>query len=186
MNKKSTGKNIWIDIIFWGIWLFPSTICIYIIEKYGLSFLEKIGVQIDIKSPTDILIFYSGIGATIAGALLAVIALILTLNGQIKFTIFRTNGWFNLFINFCFANSMLFILCSFCSIIGLYGILPLKLSTYCFITGLWGIILIGFITRNLLMGTANTNSAIEGYLERISSQLDSILHNVSANKPDDN
>jgi len=34
------------------------------------------------------------------------------------------------------------------------------------------------------MDAANTNSAIEGYLERISSQLDSILHNVSSKKTD--
>jgi len=185
MNKDSIGKNIWIDIIFWGIWLLPATICIYIIEEYGLIILRKIGAQINIKSPTDILIFYSGIGATIAGVLLAVIALVLTLNGQVKFAIFKANGWFKLFINFCFANSMVFVLCSFCSVVGLYGIFPLKFSTYLFIFGLWGLPLIGFIARNLLMDTTTTNSLIDAYLERISSQLDSIFHVVSKHQSDD-
>ena len=182
MSKKHIGKNILVNIIFWSIWLLPATICIFIIEKYSHLILGTFGVKINIKSPTDILIFYSGIGATIAGVLLAVVALVLTLNGQVKFVIFKENGWFKLFVDFCFANSIVFIMCSLCSIIGLYGVCPLKISTYLFLVGLWGLPLIGFITRNLLMDTSNSNSSIDGYLERISGQLDSILYNLNNKK----
>ena len=179
MSKKHIGKNILVNIIFWSIWLLPATICIFIIEKYSYLILGTLGVKIKVKSPTDILIFYSGIGATIAGVLLAVVALVLTLNGQVKFAIFKENGWFKLFINFCFANSIVFIMCSLCSIVGLYGVCPLKISTYLFLVGLWGLPLIGFITRNLLLDTNNNNSSIDGNLERISGQLDSILHSLN-------
>ena len=182
MSKKFIGKDILVNAIFWLIWLLPAAMCIFIIEKYCHSILEMFGLKINIKSSTDILIFYSGIGATIAGVLLAVVALVLTLNGQVKFAIFKENGWFKLFVNFCFVNSIVFILCSLCSIIGLYGVFPLKISTYLFLIGVWGLPLIGFITKNLLMDTSNNNSSIEGYLERISGQLDAILHSLKENK----
>lgn len=179
MNSKLTGKIILTKSFIWGLWLFPAIISVIAIEQYGFIFLNRLGAKIDIKSPTDIFIFYSGSGATIAGVLLAVVTLILTLKGQVKVELYKANGGIKLFINLCFANSLVFILCSFCGIIGLYGLFPLKIATYFFIFGLWGLLLIGFITRNLLMDTTNTNSAIEGLLKCISSQLDLIYQSVS-------
>ena len=182
MNKKNFGKYTLIKYCFYAVWLFPAIICIIVIEKYGL---KEFGISIDIKSPTDILTFYSGIGATMAGILFAVITLVLTLNGQVKFAAFKANGWLKVFIDFCFFNSMMFILCSFCGIVGLYGVFPLKYSTYLFFSGLWGLPLIGFITRNLLMDTTNINSAVEGNLEQISLQLKCIIYAISAKETTD-
>ena len=177
MRINYIGMRILIKLFFYAVWLIPAAIIICVIEN---DCLKMIGVQIDIKAPTDILIFYSGIGATIAGIILATVTLVFTLNNQVRFASFKANGWLNLFINFCFSNSLVFVLCSLCGIMGLYGLLPLKYSTYLFVIGLWGLPIIGFITRNLLTDTTNTNSAVEGYLEQISCQLNHIAHAVSA------
>ncbi len=186
MNMKFIGNNTLIRAVLWGGWLLPAVISIYVIEQHGPCLLRMLGAQIDIKSSTDIFIFYSGVGATIAGILLTNIALVLTLNGQVRFAIFQANGSFRSFVNLCFTIAIIFILCSFCSIAGLYGILPLKVSTYLFVSGLWGLPLIGLITKNLLTDPTKRNSAIEGGLERISSQLDLIARVVSKNETTDN
>lgn len=178
MRKKTTGKNILINLIIGLIWFFPAYICIFVIEKYRHTILKKLGLQIKIESTKDILMFYSGIGITIAGILLAVVALILTLNGNVKFAIFKKHGWLKNFIYLCIANLLVFIVCSLSGLIGLYVNLSLRIPTYCFILGVWGLILIGFISINLLTDSQNTNSSTDGHLEIISSQLDSILNAI--------
>ena len=179
MSKQSIGKNILINVIIGLFWLLLASICIFIIEKYRHLILEALGLQIKIDSPKEILMFYSNIGATIAGILLAVVAMILNLNGKVGFTIFKEAGNLKRFIRLCVINLVIFILCSLSGLIGLYGIISLRIPTYLFIAGLCGLILIGFISINLLTDSKDINSSTDGHLERISSQLDSIFQTLS-------
>jgi len=174
MTDKNNGNNIT-----------KLSICIHIflimVAAAAIAIADHFGWLTEILNKRkEICLFMAGAGMTMIGFIMALRAIVMTLNGRVFFERYKNKGGFDCFSTLCYWVILGFLSLVVFSLLGLGFELFFKISLVIFSLGLMEIVLLSYITKNLTINSQeldNRNPCEQ--LDIMQRKVDLIEHHLS-------